>query len=182
MAALAGGGNRSPWEVFYACPSITVDAFFAQVAEAAGSVCGISLPSQAPPAAAQLDAVIQLAKGVQVSKAACCFAPVFDGTRGLLFPVIMSVLRFTSGSTSWRRAAPGAPAAVVPPGHSDRSGRCGWWRMGGGTGRAHHAAGPGRRMHKVSRIGPGRHRAGRGCHRTGLDLSCAVIPELSLAG
>lgn len=48
-------------QVFYACPSVTVPAFFAEVADVSGSFSG------APGAVVQqLDAVAQLTRAVQV--------------------------------------------------------------------------------------------------------------------
>ncbi|GAB4823183.1 hypothetical protein N2152v2_010229 [Parachlorella kessleri] len=62
MGHVLGGGDRTPWEVFYACPSVTVSAFFQEVGAVADTLAG------APGAASQqLDTVVQLARAVQAA-------------------------------------------------------------------------------------------------------------------
>lgn len=62
MPAVAGSGNRAPPEVFWACPSTTVAQFLKQVAAAVASK-----GKQPGAAAADLAAVAQLSKAVQVA-------------------------------------------------------------------------------------------------------------------
>lgn len=62
LPAVAGSGDRSPAEVFWACPSSTVAQLFKQVAAAVGRA-----GRQPGAAAADLAAVAQLSKAVQVA-------------------------------------------------------------------------------------------------------------------
>jgi hypothetical protein len=63
LAAVAAAGDRSPDEVFYACPTLSVPEFF-RAAAAAGGGAG----RQPGLAGADFDAASQLARAVQVRR------------------------------------------------------------------------------------------------------------------
>eukprot|EP00887_Chlorella_sp_A99_P005877 scaffold1.g5877.t1 len=108
MAAVAGGGDREPWGVFYACPSVTLDAFFAQVAAAAGATGGGSLPAAAT-AAPQLEAVAQLARGGVL--AALAGAEEQRAQQQSFFPAAAAAAASGVDGAEWQ-AGPGARAAL----------------------------------------------------------------------
>ena len=66
--AQAGVGERTPWEVFYACPSASVVAFL----DAAASLAP-SADVGADSGAAALQTLSELASATQVSCSACSF-------------------------------------------------------------------------------------------------------------